>query len=154
TNWTQAIKYLSVAVTRPGLYFSTLLRDKLEEKGVTFSGRTVQEEVKTGSLSLLDEIKSKPLSEILRVMNRLSNNVTAENLCKVMGAETYGSPGTREKGVKAMTDALVELGFEKGSFKLEDASGLSNLNRITANQVVTILKKIHERPDLRDVVLG
>ena len=91
---------------------------------------------------------------MVQVMNRESNNVIAETLGKVLGAEIVSRPGTRGKGIKAMTDLMVRTaGMRPGSFTLADASGLSAGNRFSANQITGLLNTLRGNPAIRDAFM-
>ncbi|MFC2171323.1 D-alanyl-D-alanine carboxypeptidase/D-alanyl-D-alanine-endopeptidase [Acidobacteriota bacterium] len=93
-------------------------------------------------------VYSKSLGHITADLNKISNNFVAEQILKTMGAEVYGEPGTTAKGLDAVEKFLVEeIGFEPGSFRIEDGSGLSSLNRFTPHQVVQLLKTMPVRFD-------
>ena len=50
--------------------------------------------------------RSRPLGEVIRSINKNSNNVMTRQLVYTLGAEIGGAPGTREKGVAAIREFL------------------------------------------------
>lgn len=87
-------------------------------------------------------LRSKPLSEIVRDMNKNSNNFIAELLLRTLGAETYGRPGSREKGARAVDAFLRTCGIDPGSVNLTDGSGLSRSNTLTPETLVRVLVRM------------
>jgi len=87
-------------------------------------------------------LKSKPLSEIVRDMNKNSNNFIAELLLRTLGAETYGAPGSREKGARAVEAFLRTCGIDPDSVKQTDGSGLSRSNTLTPETLVRVLVRM------------
>ncbi|MBI4211247.1 MAG: D-alanyl-D-alanine carboxypeptidase/D-alanyl-D-alanine-endopeptidase [Deltaproteobacteria bacterium] len=83
--------------------------------------------------------ESKPLSLLIRDMNKFSNNFIAEMLLQHMGAVKFGEPGTTEKGVRVLQDYLASMGVAKGSYTLENGSGFSDETRLTARQLAKVL---------------
>lgn len=154
TNWTKAIKCLCVSVTRPGLYFATLLNEKLKDNAIEFTGNIKNEKTNSSKLYSFYEIESRPLSEILKTMNKQSNNMIAQNLCKYIGMVDYGIPGTKEKGLKSIINTFIELGFDRDSFKIEDSCGLSPKTKITPDQITKILEIIYDKPEWRQVMIN
>lgn len=68
---------------------------------------------------------SEPLSEIVALTSKHSNNFMAEQVLRAMGAETYGLPGTTAKGVQVVDTYLQSLGIPKDEYRLVNGSGLS-----------------------------
>ena len=89
---------------------------------------------------LLHVAESDPLAEIVRRLNKSSNNFVAEQILKVLGAEVQGPPGTWAKGIAAGEEALAELGLARGSYVWMNGSGLNDTNRFSARQIVQILQ--------------
>jgi serine-type D-Ala-D-Ala carboxypeptidase/endopeptidase (penicillin-binding protein 4) len=82
---------------------------------------------------------SGPLSEIVRIVNRDSDNFVAEMLLKSLGAET-GTGGTTAAGARVVREVLAEAGVPLGGIRIVDGSGLSRLDRLSAAAVVTLLR--------------
>lgn len=79
------------------------------------------------------------LEEVIKKMMRYSNNFIANQLLITMGAKESGEPGDLRKGVNViMQYTKQELGLE--GFKVVEGSGLSRENRISALQMLSILK--------------
>ena len=81
---------------------------------------------------LVYEHESLPLAEIIRLVNKYSNNVMARHLLLTIGAERFGAPASIEQGRNAMRAWLVQRGIDMKGFVLDNGSGLSRLERITA----------------------
>jgi D-alanyl-D-alanine carboxypeptidase/D-alanyl-D-alanine-endopeptidase (penicillin-binding protein 4) len=80
----------------------------------------------------LYEHASLPLPEIIRLVNKFSNNVMARHLLLTLGAEAFGPPATIESGRNALRIWLAKRGLEADAFTLDNGSGLSRAERITA----------------------
>lgn len=81
---------------------------------------------------LLYEHESLPLAEIIRLVNKFSNNVMARHLLLTLGAESLGPPASAERGRNALRAWLVKRGIHASGFVLENGSGLSRSERVTA----------------------
>jgi serine-type D-Ala-D-Ala carboxypeptidase/endopeptidase (penicillin-binding protein 4) len=127
----------------PALFFGHTFRALLEERGVKV-GRVRLGRAPDGA-QLLAVSQSDPLAEIVRRLNKTSNNFTAEQLLKTLGAEVKGAPGTWPNGVLAAEEFLAEVGIPRGSYVLRNGSGLNDANRMSARQLVTLLRAMWTR---------
>ncbi len=128
----------------PALYLGYTLRKLLELRGVALRGRVRKGEVPSDA-RLVHVEESDSLAEIIRRLNKTSNNFVAEQLIKTLGAEVKGAPGSWAKGVAAAEDFLSEIGLERGSYLMKNGSGLNDTNRFSARQIVTILRAMWAR---------
>jgi D-alanyl-D-alanine carboxypeptidase/D-alanyl-D-alanine-endopeptidase (penicillin-binding protein 4) len=83
--------------------------------------------------------RSRPLGEIIRSVNKSSNNVMTRHLELALGRERYGSPATPTKGQRAILDVLRERGVDTRGIVIGNSAGLSREGRITARQLAAIL---------------
>ena len=119
-----------------GTFSALLKREGIRIQGKVLTGTTPPE------ARLLIRQNSRPLGEIIRGLNKHSNNLMAEQILKTMGAEMFGLPGTTEKGLLAVRELLVQAGVPPSSFILADASGLSRVNKITPKAIVAVLESM------------
>jgi D-alanyl-D-alanine carboxypeptidase/D-alanyl-D-alanine-endopeptidase (penicillin-binding protein 4) len=128
----------------PPAYFGATLKRFLELRGLKVSGK-----VRVGAVApaarLLVISQSEALGEVVRKLDKSSNNFMAEQLLKTLGAEKRGAPGTWAKGVAAVEDFLAEIGIARGSYVMTNGSGLNDANRFTSRQVVTLLVEMWKR---------
>lgn len=132
----------------PLKYAGNTLKYILEEFGVTVLGQIRSGKAPKDSHLILSE-KSKPLSEIVRDMNKFSNNFIAEQITKHLGAKKKGEPGSTNKGVAVFNNYLNSINFPTQSFLLENGSGLSINNQVSAGQLVKILVNLYRHNKLR-----
>jgi D-alanyl-D-alanine carboxypeptidase/D-alanyl-D-alanine-endopeptidase (penicillin-binding protein 4) len=135
----------------PALAAASLLRQALETAGVAVSGRTRTGVLTTTGLPLAQDV-SEPLADIVRFMDRESDNYTAEMLVKQLGAVSAGR-GSTAAGVRVVREALDAAGIPLAGVLLVDGSGLSSLDRLTAAAVVALLQAGLADPDVRDAFL-
>jgi D-alanyl-D-alanine carboxypeptidase/D-alanyl-D-alanine-endopeptidase (penicillin-binding protein 4) len=130
----------------PALYFGHTLAQLLEQRGVKV-GRIRLARAPEGA-KLLYLSQSDELAEIVFRLNKTSNNFTAEQLLKVLGAEFQGVPGTVAKGVEVAEGFLEELGITRGSYLMRNGSGLNDANRFSARQLVALLRAMWSRTNV------
>lgn len=126
-------------------YIHGVFKTVWAEMGGRFSGR-VREGVVPDGAQLLHGAISPPLAEIVRVINKHSNNVMARQLLLTLGAEKYGAPATVEKGIIVVRDWLAQKGLDFPELVIENGSGLSREERISARHLGELLLKGYESP--------
>jgi serine-type D-Ala-D-Ala carboxypeptidase/endopeptidase (penicillin-binding protein 4) len=123
----------------------------LDRRGVAVRGRAVAGHA-PGELFPLAQDLSEPLSEIVRRMNRESDNFVSEMLIKELGAAVERR-GTTAAGGAVVRAALAEAGVPVAGVRIVDGSGLSRLDRLTSRALVAILRAGEEDPDIRDAFI-
>ncbi|HEX5707917.1 MAG TPA: D-alanyl-D-alanine carboxypeptidase/D-alanyl-D-alanine-endopeptidase [Pyrinomonadaceae bacterium] len=141
----------SVAVSRPALFFVTLLREALERRGVRVAGRTrtvdARERAQAGTslpVSSLVEIatrQSPPLSVVAAQAMKPSQNLYTELILRALGKTTAtdARQKTDEAGIEAVKTFLRSAGIDDGKVQMVDGSGLSQRNLVTAATTLQLL---------------
>jgi serine-type D-Ala-D-Ala carboxypeptidase/endopeptidase (penicillin-binding protein 4) len=133
----------------PTTYFASALLGKLRENGILAPGEVVKGRIEGKKLDTLYVHRSARLVEVVAAMGKYSNNFTAEQFLKALGAHRWGKPGSFESGTRAASEYLVGLGFSKDDFRIEDGSGLSYDNHLSAAILVRVLEDLYRAPELR-----
>jgi len=133
-----------VNITDPTRYTLSVFKNYLARAGIQVVGDTLEQGVVPKGAKLLINHESEPLALALRGLNKFSNNLVAEQILKTLGAEKFGSPGTTEKGLRIISKYMRLLGFSQDQYRIVDGSGLSRQNRLTANQIVSVLEHVHD----------
>jgi len=136
----------------PALAAASLFRQALEAKDVSVAGRSRSGVLTTLGLPLARDV-SEPLADIVRFMGRESDNYTAEVLVKQLGA-LYADRGSTAAGVTVIRGALEDAGVPLTGVRLADGSGLSGLDRLTANALVALLEAGLADGELRDAFIA
>jgi D-alanyl-D-alanine carboxypeptidase/D-alanyl-D-alanine-endopeptidase (penicillin-binding protein 4) len=131
-------------IDEPALYLGHTLRRLLELRGVTVTGRVKVGKVPQGA-RLVHVAQSESLAEIVRRLNKTSNNFVAEQLLKTLGAVVKGAPGSWAKGIGAAEEFLAEIGVPRGAYVMKNGSGLNDTNRFSPRQLVTVLRAMWAR---------
>lgn len=129
---------VKASVPDPAALLASEFRKKLAANGISVSGETKYEKIKDDSSSQLSVIQSPPLRDIIRVTNHESVNLFAEHLLKHLAFKNSGL-GTTKDGCKFVVDYWKAKGLDMTGFFMNDGSGLSRFNAITASQMVNIL---------------
>ena len=136
----------------PALAAALAFRDALRAAGIAVTGRAAVGTAAADAVEIA-ALNSAPLLHILRAVNRESDNFTAEVLLKHLGAVEAGS-GTTLAGASVVRNALAEAGVPLGGVRIVDGSGLSLLDRLTADALVALLEAAWDDPLLRPGFLG
>jgi serine-type D-Ala-D-Ala carboxypeptidase/endopeptidase (penicillin-binding protein 4) len=110
----------------------------LERRGVAVAGRARTGRAPTDVVPLALDLSDR-LADVVRHMNRESDNFVAEVLLKELGAQV-GLAGTTAEGSRVVRAELAAAGVPLSGIRIEDGSGLSRLDRLTAQALVSILR--------------
>lgn len=133
------------SVQNPRHYFLTTLRGFLEAVGVQVGSIETGSQRTPGTARLLSTHESKALAVILRDLNQYSSNFIAEQILMALGAQTgsreflIGQSFHREIGKQRMVNFLQGRKVWTPGSVLEDASGLSHANRLSAKSILSAM---------------
>jgi D-alanyl-D-alanine carboxypeptidase/D-alanyl-D-alanine-endopeptidase (penicillin-binding protein 4) len=134
------------SMPNPAMVFGATYAEMLRSIGVK-----VVQGAKEGStppkLDLLYSQDSAPLSQLLRDLNNFSNNFIAEQILFSLGQTELGTY-SRARGLERMRAFLRSLGFSSSEFEIQDASGLSHANRVSARMIGAVLKRAAQNQEI------
>ena len=130
-----------------GLACGHLLKTMLMEKGVNVAGKVVSGTVPLDARVVAKHL-SPPLADIIRLMNKPSDNWIAELLFKTIGAEVIDEPGTWKKGRQVVTEFLNEIINDPPVHRFVDGSGLSRYNLLNAELLTDLLVYMYQNFEL------
>ncbi len=161
----------ALAVEDPAQFAGLLFRSLLEKRGVIVEGHSRTHHTELASLStfsvtalashgggdnhggslapkeptVLASYDSRPLSDDVRVINKVSQNLHAELLLRLLGHEK-GTTGTIEGGLEVLRGFLTQVGIPSEQYAFYDGSGLSRQNLVTPHAVVSLLQYAAKQP--------
>jgi D-alanyl-D-alanine carboxypeptidase/D-alanyl-D-alanine-endopeptidase (penicillin-binding protein 4) len=162
----------ALAIDDPAEFAAVLFRQLLEKRGVVIYGHQRTRHTELSSLSTLsvtavaqshggsdgqaDPVKtsqpitlasyeSKPLLQDIRVINKVSQNLHAEILLRLLGRER-GNAGTIEAGIEVLQGFLTQAGISNDQYIFYDGSGLSRQNLVTPHAIVQLLRYCASQP--------
>jgi len=138
-------------VSEPVPYILGMFRTLWTELGGRFQGEAREATVPAGA-RLLSTAYSPPLADIIRSINKYSNNVMARQLLLTLGAERSGAPGTTEKGIQVVHEWLKQRRLDFPELVLENGAGLSREEAISARHLGEILLTAWRSPYMPEFV--
>ncbi len=130
-----------VTVTEPGLYTACVFASELSQQKITMTG-SVKYASTPENAKLIATHTSPPLSQILAMLNKPSDNLIAETLLKTIGAVVKGN-GSTSAGIEVETEFFKKIGLDASEMSITDGSGLSRFNYISASNLVALLSYMH-----------
>jgi D-alanyl-D-alanine carboxypeptidase/D-alanyl-D-alanine-endopeptidase (penicillin-binding protein 4) len=130
--------YFTRSIMDPPSFSYGVLRGVWEEMGGVIDGGMRIGVAPPGERPLFS-LESPPLGDVVRTINKYSNNVMARQLLITMGAVRFGPPGTQLKGIAAVREWLTKRGLDMPELMLENGAGLSRDTRISARSLGRML---------------
>jgi D-alanyl-D-alanine carboxypeptidase/D-alanyl-D-alanine-endopeptidase (penicillin-binding protein 4) len=143
----------NTAVLNPTRYFvnelhSSLVREGFDVRGAPVDVDDISGDASAAPLTTLVEHRSPPLRTLAATMMKLSQNLYAETLLKVLGS-TGGTPSAAA-GLSVIASTLASWGIPPNGVIQADGSGLSRYNYATADSLVRVLVHVNRDDRLRD----
>ncbi len=134
-------------VERPAAFVGYLCAETLAQQGIRVTGQLREQAYVPGPGYTTLATYPNPLEAVLVRCNRDSFNLAAESLVKTLGrhATRSGRSGSWELGTAVMGQYLESLGLSPEEFHLDDGSGLSLENRLSAHGLVQVLLDMYRQ---------
>jgi len=133
-------------------YVHALLTLLWRELGGIFNGGVRDGKVPP-TARLLAAHQSRPLAETVRDINKFSNNVMARQLFLTLGASTgEGPPGTVNNAAHVVQQWLMQKGLVFPELTMENGSGLSRTDHISAKSLGTLLLDAFRSPVMSELM--
>lgn len=148
-----------ITVENPTLFFVHVFRESLQNAGIPVAGGAVdvdfisiKPEYAEPELRRVAVHTSLPLADIVRMVNKPSQNLYADMLIKTLAAEfpresEDADPGSTELGLEVAMRSFVNAGIDTSRIQLADGSGLSRHNLISPETTSRLLEYMWSHPD-------
>lgn len=130
-----------VAVENPPLNAASTLRSKLIENGIKVEKSSSVS--KTPERVLLIAESAIQLRELIKLINKHSDNFLAEGLFKTIGAEASHDQGNAFYSTQAILDFIDDNGIFSTGTAVVDGSGISRFDQITPGAIVGLLEVMY-----------
>lgn len=137
-------------VRHPGTYAGDVFRTLARSNGIVLKEAKTIRDAPRGTMTLAT-VDSEPLSDILRLMLKYSNNLTAE----MVGLSASVAAGNAPKSLRDSADAMnawaaASLGMRDA--RLVDHSGLGAASQLSAGDLTRALVRVRESGVLRPLM--
>ncbi len=132
-------------VDDPTRFAAEVFKKALADEGVRLKQRSIALGPVPVSARLVAAHDSPTLADVLRAMNKHSDNNIAETVLKTLGAETKTTAGacTWTDATDALHTQLAKLGLVS-KYRCENGSGLYASTEVSAHQLVSLLAAAHK----------
>ena len=153
---------VNIAIHDPAEFAATLLKEALARRGIRVLGKAVRSDAVARVAKPFDEsklteiakVESQPMTELLKVVNKQSQNLHTELLLRQLGAnggqhelDEYGRPKTTlSRGNEARRQFLQKAGVDVAPLSLRDGSGLARQDLVTPRSTVRLLEFMLSHP--------
>jgi D-alanyl-D-alanine carboxypeptidase/D-alanyl-D-alanine-endopeptidase (penicillin-binding protein 4) len=132
-------------------YFGAVFRQMWGDAGGVFKGQ-VKNEAMPADARLIAEWQSPALPEVIRDINKYSNNVMARQLLLTLAADIYKRPGNLERGASVIKGWLNNKGIDVQGVTIDNGSGLSRIARIPAGVMGQMLVAAFRSPTMPEFI--
>ncbi|MBZ0126105.1 MAG: D-alanyl-D-alanine carboxypeptidase/D-alanyl-D-alanine-endopeptidase [Rhodocyclaceae bacterium] len=140
-----------VAVLDHPQFIAGVFRQLWGELGGTFSGN-LREGATPAAARLLARSESPALAEVVREINKFSNNVMARQLWLTLGAETAKRPARGADAEAAVRAWLAQKELRMPELVIENGAGLSRSDRISAENLGRLLLAAYASPVMPEFI--
>ena len=144
-------KEWNVALLSHQDYIAGVFKKLWEDMGGVLRGRTRDGTVPP-TARLIATQDSASLAEIVRDINKYSNNVMARQLYLSLSAEMLGTPGRTDKSATVIRSWLEQKSLSMPELVLENGSGLSREERISAGSMGRLLVAAFRSPVMPELL--
>ena len=122
-------------------FIGRLVRRQWADLGGHWHGRT-REAVTPAGAVVLAERQSRPLSELVRSINKVSDNARTRTLLLAIGRQAPGAHDepTLQRADRAVRAWMAGKGIADAGLVLDNGSGLSRTEKISAGQLEAVLR--------------
>jgi len=133
------------SVIPPDQFVYGVFKALWEEMGGTINGHYRSGVVPASGKPFYTET-SRPLTDVIYGINKYSNNVMARQLLLTIGQIKVGAPGSKAAGAQAIKQWLHDIGIHAPELILDNGSGLSRHERISAGTMGKLLEHAWHGP--------
>jgi D-alanyl-D-alanine carboxypeptidase/D-alanyl-D-alanine-endopeptidase (penicillin-binding protein 4) len=144
-------RFLELSVLSDEQYAFFTFKKLWRELGGEFNGTLKVAEKPVTAVKLLEQM-SEPLGTVVRDINKWSNNVMAKQLLLTLAAEKNGLPVTEQAGAEVIKRWLQTNHFNFDELVIENGSGLSRIEQISAEHLGQLLVWAYNSPIMPEMM--
>lgn len=129
------------SIENPSLNASVLLKEKLLSSGISINGVSVTGV--TPEAAVLVSEKNIFLRDLIKYINKNSDNFLAECLFKTIGAESSKVQGNSFYSTQAILSYIEDHGIYQKGTAIVDGSGISRFDQVTTGAIAGLLEQVY-----------
>jgi len=126
-----------ITVDNPAPWVGAVFKDALIAQGVAVDGAVSSGKLPEGAVQVAEHV-SPPISRIVSLLNKPSDNLVAEVLLKLVGATVKGR-GSIDSGAEVEREFFKRVGMDLDAIVIADGSGLSRINYVSPRNLAALL---------------
>ncbi|MCA8952578.1 MAG: D-alanyl-D-alanine carboxypeptidase/D-alanyl-D-alanine-endopeptidase [Planctomycetes bacterium] len=146
-------KTREITVPEPARFSGHVLADACRRAGIALERDEVAVVETAGDATptrAAEAVRRRSVAEVVVHTNKVSDNLGAELLLRHLGAFRQPDPvalgaDSERAGIAVVATDLAALGFDAGSFRAVDGSGVSHYDLLSADLLVGLLVDMHRR---------
>ena len=144
-------RFLELSLFNDEQYAFFTFKKLWRELGGEFNGTLKVAEKPAESVKLVEQM-SEPLGSVVRDINKWSNNVMAKHLLLTLAAEKNSLPATETAGAEIIKRWLQDNHFNFDELVIENGSGLSRIEQISAEHLGQLLLWAYNSPIMPEMM--
>lgn len=144
-------RFLELSLLTDEQYAFYTFKKLWHELGGEFNGRLRVAEKSSSAVKMLEQ-SSEPLGSVVRDINKWSNNVMAKQLLLTLAAEKSGLPAGEAGGTEVIKRWLKAEGLYFDELVIENGSGLSRIEQISAAHLGQLLAQAYNSPIMPEMM--
>ena len=144
-------RYLELSVLDDEQYAFATFKKLWRELGGKFNGRLKVQVTPANAAKVLEQV-SDPLGYVVRDINKWSNNLMARQLLLTLALEKQAAPASENNGAAVIKSWLATKNINASELVIENGSGLSRIERISAEHLGQLLVTTYQSPVMPELM--
>ncbi len=145
-------RYLELCLFDDEHYAYFMFRSLWRQLGGVFNGKLRSQTKMPLQAVKLAVQASQPLANIVRDTNKWSNNVMARQILLTVAANYHNKPASEARGMLAVKSWMADNGRNADNWVIENGSGLSRTERVTAKGLGEMLLDAYDGPLMSELM--
>jgi D-alanyl-D-alanine carboxypeptidase/D-alanyl-D-alanine-endopeptidase (penicillin-binding protein 4) len=144
-------KYLELSLFEDSAYTFNLFRKIWQQLGGSIQGGVAQAVTPSTAFKIMEQT-GLPMADVVRRINKYSNNLMARQLLLSIAAERVAPPATEANGDKAIRSWLADKGQSFPELVIENGAGLSRVARVSTQHLGLLLLDAYASPVMPELM--
>lgn len=143
-------KNIKLPANSPQLYFNLRLQEAIRNRKMDYYNPLIIGVLPEENIYLVDQINN-PIDKALKEILKNSNNLAAETVFKLAGAQYTKSSGSAQNSGEMLKNYFEKSGLNTEDIKIVDGSGVSKNNIMTADFMTSFLVNLYNSDNFETI---